>query len=196
MKTIKEAHIYMNQFGNKVFLQEGNISRFCTVAFETISPTGLHDPIGQLYCDFLLNFRQGGFRVRGSSDILIVADKKGEAISGLSSDHVHFVRDITRNRVTAGGWLARIDHKGRILPYGRLNLPLVRKAERGIKPAVYSENDFLQVNPELERRLVYVLEMGHPLFPVYRVFDPRGKLVPFYQHYPLSYAKWKEGEKP
>jgi len=177
-------------FGNKVILDEGRISKFGTVTVQIINPTGLYDPLGQLYSDELLRYRHGRFRVRGSGDELIVAKKGEPPIRIIQSGQIHFVRDITHNQVTEGGWLARIDHLGEILPYDKRDLPLVREATRGVKPPETSERDFLRVNEKPQGQVMHVLEMGHPHFPRYQVFDDEGNPVSFWHEYPLSYSKW------
>jgi hypothetical protein len=196
MISLSGKVVSMSHFGNKEILKKGRVSRFGTIFFQVINPYCLDDPIGQLYSDRLLDFRSPLFRVNLGEDVLFVERLSSRSqIRSIFSDQIHFVRDIARCRVTAGGWLARVDDRGRILPYERRDLSLVRKAIRGIKPPNCSERDFLKVNEHLVGRIMYVLEMDHPLFPFYRVFDFKGNPVSFWQFYPLSYSQWAAKEE-
>jgi len=192
MSFLEGTVIGMNPFGNKEILNGGRISKFGTVSFQAANLCGLYNPIGQLYSNLLWRFRQEGYCVDVGKNVLFAFKSRGTPTRSIQADQIHFVRDIVLTRVTAGGWLARIDHEGKVFPYDRRDLPLVRKATKGIMPPAFSEKDFLRVSEEFKRRIMYVLAMGHPLFPVYRVFDAKGNPVSFWQEYPLSYSQWKK----
>jgi hypothetical protein len=197
MKMIgrEEVAINIDLFGNKEVLNEGRISRFGTVSIQTINPYGIEDP-QQLYSDLLLDFRGKMFHVAlGRYALFVIRSSLGNYIRSISADQIHFVRDISVRRVTAGGWLAKIDGQGRMKAFERRDLPLVRKAVKGTKPPACSERGFLRVDQKYRRRLMVVLAMGHEPLPLYRVFDPRGNLVSFWLEYPLSYSQWKAGEE-
>jgi hypothetical protein len=195
-KNKKEGMMFgtgMNRFGNKVLANEGRISRFGTVHFMTIGRQ-VFDPTNMLYADKLLAYCGGKFRAEAARDNLVVLDSKsGVGITTIHGFQTYYVGSISRFKVMRGGWLALVEKgRRRTLPSYRRDLAMVRQAERGIKPSIFIERDYLKVDPSLYRRILIVLEIGHHRFPEYRVFDWRGEEVAFKQEYPLSYSRWEE----